>query len=271
MTLIRRYKRGLYVNITAGALTVRSGEAVLENTNGSKYAFRKNTGDVALGGANIDVGTLIATTYYIYLVGNGAATTAPMMFSTDALAPSGVGTAPYRKIGWFENVAAGAFAVTNAGEYATESMEKILNIVNVNSIVFGSNPVTGTFAYDDTIPQITEGHEILAMKYAPSSATNKIKIEVQITGQADGTRSWCVALFKVGTADALACDYTTTLVDHTVHVTLVHYMTAGTTEAIDFRVRSGPNAGIVYYNGIPTGRKYGGSMSYSMVVTEITS
>ena len=95
MTLIRKYKRGFGIDISSGAPVVGAGEAVLENSAGSRFAFRRNTASVTLAAANIDVGSVAAATYYIYALGNGVATTAPLMFSTNASMPSGIGTAPF--------------------------------------------------------------------------------------------------------------------------------------------------------------------------------
>ena len=112
MTLLRSYKSGMGITAVGGAPVVGLGEICLENTSANRYAFRRNSADVTLSAANLDVGSMAVNTYYIYALGNGAATTAPMMFSTDALAPSGIGTAPFKQLGWFLNAAAGALAVT---------------------------------------------------------------------------------------------------------------------------------------------------------------
>ena len=65
---------------------------------------------------------------------------------------------------------------------------------------------TGTtiFPEDDTIPQITEGHEFLTQAITPKQSTSTISIEVHIFySQSTGTRSGC-GLFKDSNADALA-------------------------------------------------------------------
>ena len=112
MTLLRRYRSGLYIEKSGANLIVTAGEAILENTDATRYVFRRNPADVTLGAGNLDAGTLAVGTYYVYAKGGAAATTAPVIFSTDEYAPSAIGTIPYRKLGKFLNVAAGALAVT---------------------------------------------------------------------------------------------------------------------------------------------------------------
>ena len=270
MTLIRRYKRGMYIDVTAGILTVRSGEAVLENTDGAKFAFRRNTGDVALGAGNIDVGTLAATTYYIYATASGAATTTPLMFSTDALAPSGIGTAPYRRIGWFENTAVASLAVTYAGEYDAEMTEKIINISYRQ--IEGSATGTGLLPFDNSIPQITEGNEFMRLLHAPSSAANKLKIDVNCYASHNvPSEPIQAALFKLGTADALRSG----LVEGAAApsqpslISFTHYMPAAVTSLITFTVRIGsPDAGTLSFN---SPFYHNGKVASSITVTEIAS
>lgn len=115
MVLLRQYRSGMNLALSGGNLSVTSGEAVLENTNATKWVFRKNSTEVTLAVANLDVGTLVATVYYVYATGATAATTTPIMYSTDANIPSGIGTSPYQTLGWFKNEANGSLAVTYFG------------------------------------------------------------------------------------------------------------------------------------------------------------
>lgn len=268
MTLIRRYKRGMYIDLTAGALTVKSGEAVLENTNGNKFAFRRNAADVSIVSSQIDIGSLVATTYYIYATAGGVATTTPLMFSTDPLAPSGIGTAPYRRIGWFENASIGALSVSYAGEYDAEMSGKILQICNfqTGAVAVGSTALP----FDDTVPQITEGDQYMTLAITPVSATSKLKIDVVVFLDHSTSASKTAALFQGATANALAVGYSG--MSAPSEITFTHYMIAGTTSIITFRVRAGAAVGATTtFNGSNGGRVYGGVMVSSITITEIAS
>ena len=75
------------------------------------------------------------------------------------------------------------------------------------------NTQTGTIQYfgsaivipnDDTIPQKTEGDEVMTLAITPTSATNKLKIEI-VAFFAHSNSETCAALFQDATANSLAC------------------------------------------------------------------
>ena len=131
---------------------------------------------------------------------------------------------------------------------------------------------TTTIPYDDTIPQITEGDEVMTLNITPKSVSSKLLITV-ITHLATSVNAICTtALFVGTTADALACSNTHVYgaggqpVSHSVN----HYMTSGTTSQLTFRVRIGmTNAGTVTLNGRDGVRKLGGSLISSITIMEI--
>lgn len=274
MTLLRRYKRGMYIDVTAGTLTVRSGEAVLESTDGARWVYRRNPADVEVGAGNIDVGTLIATTYYIYAVGGTAASTTPIQFSTDPYAPSAIGTAPYRRIGWFENKAVGSLAITYAGEYDSEVSGKILQIVNTQTGLVGSG--TTQIPHDDTAPTYAEGDEYMTIDFTPSLSTSKLKIDVCFNG-ASSTAGYSiiVALFKDGTGTdecIHAVMQQQTTANYSSIISFSHFMLAGTTSKITFQVRAGAyQAGTTTFNGVSSGGLFNGRSLSSITVTEIAN
>jgi len=117
LDLLRYHRRGFRVKISSGAPVVETGEAMLIDTAANMYVMRRNAAEITIAAGDLDVGTMAATFYYIYAKGGTAATTAPMVFSTDINAPSAIGTIPYHKIGWFKNEAVGSLSVTFAGNW----------------------------------------------------------------------------------------------------------------------------------------------------------
>lgn len=144
ITLLREYQRGMLLSISGATINITAGEAVLENTDGTKWVFRRNVSDVPVTASNIDVGSLVVATYYVYAKGDGAATTAPIVFSTDANAPSGIGTAPYLRLGWFANQANGSLTPTG---YNSDNLEVDKKAVIKAWINFNG---TGTIAINDS-------------------------------------------------------------------------------------------------------------------------
>jgi hypothetical protein len=130
---------------------------------------------------------------------------------------------------------------------------------------------TTTIPNDDTIPQNTEGTEFMTLAVTPTSATNKLRIDVVWQGTSNtNSTGIIVALFQDSTANALATGSFTANASFLQTTTFSHYMTAGTTSATTFKVRAGPDqAATVTFNGVAAGRKFGGVMASSITITEI--
>jgi len=132
---------------------------------------------------------------------------------------------------------------------------------------------TGTtvIPYDDTIPQNTEGDEYITLAITPTSAANKLKIEVvmNITSSAAGT-TLGVALFQDSTADALAAIADSGVLGIPENISFIHYMTAGTALSTTFKIHAGANlAGTTTFNGQASARRYGGVYASSITITEV--
>jgi len=266
VTLLRKYKSGMLPIISSDVPVVKAGECVLENTDGTKWCFRRNPSDVTLGSANIDAGTLIATTYHIYATGATAATTTPLVYSTDAIAPSAayIGTAPYRKIGYFINTAVGSLSATHAG---SNTGGRVVGIYNYTASLLSTGSTV--MPADDTIPQNNEGDEYMTLKITPTSTTNKLKIDVVCNGGSGSSgANFSVALFQDSTASALAAVYQGASGGQTGVFT--HYMEAGTISETTFKVRAGCDAaGTFTFNGLSGSQVFGGVNSSSITITEI--
>lgn len=124
--------------------------------------------------------------------------------------------------------------------------------------------------YDDTIPQQTEGNEFMTLAITPKSATNKLKIDVVLFGTpSDVNRHNIVALFKDSDANAIAVGQTM-YCEHIDNVKFTHFMVAGGTDEITFKVRAGFEiAGTYTFNGKSGVRKFGGKLASSITITEI--
>lgn len=145
----------------------------------------------------------------------------------------------------------------------------IVQVVNTQTgaVATGSTVIP----HDDTIPQNTEGDEYMTLAITPTDAGNKLKIEVIAFISCSGSSAVvALALFQDSTADALAA-IATTLPTATggQPIQLTHYMTAGTTSATTFKVRIGPNATTITFNGQSGSRRFGGVCASSITITEI--
>jgi hypothetical protein len=149
----------------------------------------------------------------------------------------------------------------------------VVQVVNYQTGAVSTD--TGTaMTFNDDIPQITEGKEYMTLAITPKSATNKLKIDVIVYyAPYNSGDDWCVALFQDATAGALAAqsNQTYSAYNDGGSASLTYFMTAGTTSATTFRVRcgAGVSSGTNTFNGIASGRIYGGVMMSSITITEI--
>jgi hypothetical protein len=144
-----------------------------------------------------------------------------------------------------------------------------MKATNFTEVVTG----TGLIPIDDTIPQITEGTEVMTQQFTPLSATNRLYIEVDMMMAITSNGQLAAALFMDAVANALATDrkYTNNFVSNPYKLTLRHDMVAGTTNMITFRVRGGMEiAGTLTLNGALSGRTFGATTKSSIRITEYT-
>tara|TARA_R110001632_G_scaffold231704_1_gene370812 strand:- start:24 stop:842 length:819 start_codon:yes stop_codon:yes gene_type:complete len=170
----------------------------------------------------------------------------------------------------------GTLAVTGAVNLSTKLATTNLAtgaVVQVVGVVTGA-AATGTtvLPHDDTIPQKTEGIEVMTLAITPTNASNKLFIQVTALGSVAVVNRYVVmALFQDDTANALSATATFESVSTGLIVTpLNHFMTAGTTSETTFKVRMGDNAGGTFtFNGDNGGRMFGGVANSSITITEI--
>lgn len=129
---------------------------------------------------------------------------------------------------------------------------------------------------DDTIPQNTEGTEVLTASITPASSANLLMIEATFNIKSENVSGdlHTLALFQDSTAGALAATGVWVSQNEVQTITLCHRMVAGTTSATTFKLRIGSNSArnwaINSQSGSAT-RAYGGVAVSSMTISEIAS
>lgn len=144
-------------------------------------------------------------------------------------------------------------------------------IVQVVSTQSGS-VATGstTIPVDDTIPQNTEGDQYLSRTIVPTSATNKLMIDVSVNvSNSANFDPTTVALFQDDTANALAVVSMASTQDTVNNIAMRFVMVAGTTSSTNFKVRIGGASGSITFNGVSGARLFGGVSASSIVISEI--
>ncbi|MBN2115200.1 MAG: virulence factor Pgp3 [Anaerolineales bacterium] len=130
--------------------------------------------------------------------------------------------------------------------------------------------ITTALPVDDSIPQNTEGDEVITVTITPTSATNRLVIRAKFMGTSNTALLTVIALFQDATANALAVAYQISTADGLMSIDLVYEMAAGTTSATTFKLRAGNNGGATtYVNGVSAGRRFGGVSACRLSVEEI--
>lgn len=155
------------------------------------------------------------------------------------------------------------------GQSLSEPVGSVLNSVYAEYTANAN--LTVLIPADDTVPQVGEGTQVLSASLTPSTTTNKVRVRVQITGAVDtASTHLAVALFLNGAVDAVAADMVIVpAAQFAAKVAFEFEHTPGATTAQTYTVRVGPSAGIARLNGLPTGRRLGGTLRSTIVAEEI--
>ncbi len=128
-----------------------------------------------------------------------------------------------------------------------------------------------TIPYDDTIPQISEGTEIISISITPIKSTSVIRVTFQAHGGVVTAGPIMAALFKDGAASAVQVGVgATDAVNKDSPIVFEYSFSPGSTSAITLAVRVGASSGNAYLNGIATGtRRLGGATAATLIAQEI--
>jgi len=200
--------------------------------------------------SNVDVADLANGTDGELITWDAAGAPAKVGVGTAAqvLTSNGVGAAPT-----FQDAASGGKLLSQS--YAETST---------------SGSTSTTIPADNTIPQNTEGAQVLTVTHNRQSATSTLLIEVNVAGLSSAGWTMCAAVFQDATANALASGLfyqdSANIEDGAV---VRARIASGSTGNTTFNVRVGPNGGTLYWNRAVAGDIYGGTLTSSITVTEV--
>ena len=251
-------------NITNGTIqTLTSSTATI--TGGTFSGLLNSSTGTFSGAINSTLGTIGTLNSTTGTIGNFTTTlTGDFAISqgTGTLGTTGVTAGTYGTSTIIPQITVDAKGrVTSMGTSALGSTGKVLQVVKSTT----SSVITcgTTIPWDDTIPQITEGNEVLTVTITPLSATSTIYLKFDASGSASGavTNSATAAIFRDSTANA-------------IYATQLHFWSAsnygnkfvasyseasGGTTARTYRIRIGADSPTIYINGNSSGgRRYGG-------------
>lgn len=132
--------------------------------------------------------------------------------------------------------------------------------------------LTSPIPLDDTIPQNTEGTQILSASITPKATTSRIRISFQCQFMCGSTGINAVAaVFNNSTANALRSNFATnSALGFAETLSLVYEYSPGSTSAQTYNIRVGPQvATAIRLNGTGSSRMLGGSMAATLILEEI--
>jgi hypothetical protein len=146
------------------------------------------------------------------------------------------------------------------------------SVVQSSRAVYTANAALSTvIPMDDTIPQITEGTEIISIAMTPVSTTNKFRIRFEGQGAAASASAQLVwGIFRVGTSNALQAGYVQApSIDFAYQMAGGAEYVPGVLTAETIKLRVGANSGNMRMNGTSAARFLGGASAVEMIVEEI--
>lgn len=151
-----------------------------------------------------------------------------------------------------------------AGIPAVRIVQEVRNLSNAFLTITTDIPL------GDTIPQQTEGTEVITASITPTSATNNLLIEYSGPFSGSVTNIQGIALFQDATADAIFATFTGGDANTGYNPFVRYVITAGTTSSTTFKIRAGIGAGSLYINGRAGSRTYGGVSYIQLSIIEYT-
>ena len=148
-------------------------------------------------------------------------------------------------------------------------------VVQIGSVVgsgyaeYTANSDLANIPYDDSIPQVGEGTQVLSVTVTPKSTTNKMRCRAQLNGSNSAIGQLIAAMFVNGGANAVrATAATVSAADYQVTLALEYEYTPGATSAQTVTVRAG-GTGVARLNGVSGARTFGGAAGSTLVCEEI--
>lgn len=166
-----------------------------------------------------------------------------------------------------EEITVGAGLTLSGGALtssATAATGSVINSTYAEYTTWAS--LTTALPFDDTIPQITEGTQILSASITPSSTSNKVRIRVQAAGGGAAATNLVAAVFRGATANAICSAVSVSAAASFINPIVLEFDDSpATTSATTYTVRVAP----CYLNGNQTQRYMGGTSRATIVLEEI--
>lgn len=162
--------------------------------------------------------------------------------------------------------------VNTQGQITAITQANITGVIQAVKATYTANAdLTTVIPLDDTIPQNTEGTQILTADITPNYTTSQLLVEFSGFGTLTSVGTMIAAIFRDTTADAIKATavYISTA-NQMNHFYLRAFVPSTAITTTTFKIRVGPNASnTMRLNGSGSSRYFGGISNASLSVMEI--
>ena len=154
-------------------------------------------------------------------------------------------------------------------KWAAASGGKVAQVVSTITSTIASTSVP--IPQDNTIPQITEGAEVMTCSITPTNASSMLLVEATFWGSTNVLAALISAIFRDTTANAIVSTIAVIASgDYANIITIKTMVSAGSTSATTFRLRIGTRSGVTaYFLSNSSGGFFSTSDTALMTITEI--
>ncbi len=130
--------------------------------------------------------------------------------------------------------------------------------------------LTAQIPGDDTIPQSTEGTQVLAVSHTPKSVTSRLRARAVIWGTPSAGTGIVGAMFRNAATDASQVTYTSNAGAAVQQLVLQDEWVPGSTSPQTISIRVGPDSAVTFnLLGASGSRRFGGAAKCTLTVEEI--
>jgi hypothetical protein len=263
-----------------GIGTIKSSVAAMERTTVTKSKIGGTVGTTKLDLSGTAVLAIPGSAQDILIPVNNLADLADADTALDNLGGTTVGKALFTATD--EDAAQDAIGATAVGAAVLTATDaaaarEAIGLPTSGTVIDTSyaeiatySTTTAVIPIDNSIPQNTEGTEIISASITPKTTTNSLRVRFSISMAVGSQDNIIVAMFLNSGTNAICARYSSTAANFSQLMYMEHEFVPGATTSQTVKIRVGTGSGSsLYINGNSVGRLLGGVNSGLLAIEEI--